>query len=172
MRSQARFLAYGLLLALAGGARAEAAPDPPPCGAPEYRQFDFWLGDWDVFDTGDAKPSMWVQVERILDGCALKETYRDVHGMRGQSFNVYDASRKVWHQTWVTNRGQQLVLEGAMENGQMVLRATEATKDGPIAWRAFWSPQGAEVRETAETSADGGKTWKQKFDIVFRKHMP
>ena len=48
--------------------------------------------------------------------------------------------------------------------------ATEQTAQGPVLWRAVWIPQGAEVRETAETSTDGGKTWKPKFDIVFRKH--
>jgi hypothetical protein len=143
--------------------------EPTRCAAPEYRQFDFWVGDWDVSDAGDSKPSMRIQIEKILDGCALRESYTDVNGMVGESFNIYDASRKVWHQTWVTNRGALLVLEGGMENDRMVLRATETTKDGPVQWRAFWIPQGAEVRETAETSSDGGKTWKPKFDIVFRK---
>ena len=156
-----------LLAANASGARV---PEPPRCSASEYRQFDFWLGDWDVFDAGDSKPSMRIKVEKILDSCALRESYKDVNGMVGESLNIYDASRKVWHQTWVTNRGALLVLEGGMENGRMALRATETTKDGLVQWRAFWIPQGAEVRETAETSSDGGKTWKPKFDIIFRKH--
>ena len=149
-----------------------AAPKPVPCAAPEYRQFDFWIGDWDVSDVGDPQPSMRIRVERILDGCALKESYRDVNGMVGETLNVYDAARMVWHQTWVTNRGQLLVLEGGMESGRVALRATETARDGPILWRAWWIPQGQEVCETAETSADGGKTWKSKFDIVFRKHEP
>ena len=30
-----------------------AAPAQPlPCSAPAYRQFDFWLGEWDVFEEG------------------------------------------------------------------------------------------------------------------------
>jgi len=165
-----------ILLALAAAvclfvpaASAARSPEPARCSAPEYRQFDFWLGDWDVSDVGDSKPTMHIKIEKILDGCVLKETYEDVSGSHGQSFNIYDASRKVWHQTWVTNRGVLLVLEGGMENGRMVFRATETTKDGPVLWRAFWIPQGAEVRETAETSSDNGKTWKPKFDIIFRK---
>jgi hypothetical protein len=162
-------LGWGLVLCLVSSPAA-ASPAPAPCTAPEYGQFDFWIGDWDVSDIGEAKPSMRIQVEKILDGCALKESYEDVNGMVGQSLNVHDASRKLWHQTWVTNRGQLLVLEGGMEGGRMVLRATETTKSGPVQWRAFWIPQGREVRETAETSSDGGRTWKPKFDIVFRKH--
>jgi hypothetical protein len=162
-------LACGLLAAIGAPLGAAPTSSPSPCAAPEYRQFDFWIGDWDVFDAGDPKPSMRIKVEKILDGCALRETYRDVNGMVGESFNIWDASRKVWHQTWVTNRGALLVLEGGMEEGRMALRATETTKDGPVLWRAFWIPQGVEVRETAETSPDGGKTWKPRFDIVFRK---
>ena len=141
-----------------------------PCDSPEHRQFDFWLGDWDVSDVGDAKASMRIQVEKILDGCALKETYSDVNGVLGESINVYDAPRKLWHQTWATNRGQVLYLDGKFENGRMSFTASEQTTTGPVLWRAWWIPQGAEVRETAETSTDGGKTWKQRFDIVFRKH--
>ncbi|MFI5183972.1 MAG: hypothetical protein ACHQNV_06220, partial [Vicinamibacteria bacterium] len=37
---------------------AKPAPSPdarePPCSASEYRQFDFWLGDWDVYENGKA----------------------------------------------------------------------------------------------------------------------
>ena len=147
-----------------------ASPAPASaCSAPEYRQFDFWLGDWDVCDAGDTKPSMRIRIEKILDGCALRESYQDVDGMVGESLNVYDAGRKAWQQTWATNRGQVLLLDGHLEVGRMVFRATEQTPSGTVLWRAAWIPQGAEVRETAETSSDGGKTWKPKFDIVFRK---
>jgi hypothetical protein len=164
MRSILSAVFTSLLLA------APSAAATPACTAPEYRQFDFWIGDWDVYDVGDAKPSMRIQVEKILDGCALRETYRDVNGLLGESINFYDAGRKLWHQTWVTNRGQVLLLEGKLQNGKMGFRATEQTPQGPVLWRAVWIPQGNEVRETAETSADGGKTWKPRFDIVFRKH--
>ena len=160
---------FGVAILMLGSTPGPTEPKPTPCSAPEYRQFDFWLGDWDVFDVNESKPSMRIRVERMLDGCALKESYQDVNGMVGESLNVYDASRRAWHQTWVTNRGALLVLEGGMENGRMVMRAAETTNAGPVLWRAFWIPQGAEVRETAETSSDGGKTWKPKFDIVFRK---
>src|SRR5947207_11414570 len=67
------------------------------CAAPEYRQFDFWVGDWDAFEGGSSFPVARVRVDRILDGCALHEDYRDPDGMKGDSFSIYDASRKVWH---------------------------------------------------------------------------
>jgi Domain of unknown function (DUF4440) len=33
-----------------GAQTPAAAAQPPSCSAREYRQFDFWIGDWDVFE--------------------------------------------------------------------------------------------------------------------------
>ena len=71
-----------------------------PCAAPAYRQFDFWIGDWDGFDVD--KPNTAVarnRVKSILGGCALHEDYRALNGSRGESFTIYDAARQLWHQT-------------------------------------------------------------------------
>jgi hypothetical protein len=163
-------LATLLLAAITAGAPGSAAPSR--CAAPEYRQFDFWAGDWDAYDADDtSKPAARVRVDSILDGCALREDYRGDNGLIGQSLNIYDAVRRVWHQSWVTNRGQLLVLEGELRDGRMTLRATEATAAGPVLWEGVWIPQpDGGVRETAKTSSDGGKTWKPAFDMLFRKH--
>jgi hypothetical protein len=145
---------------------------PSACVAPEYRQFDFWIGDWDAFNADN--PSTRVaraRVDLILDGCVLLEDYEGANGAHGQSFNIYDASRKVWHQSWVTNRGKLLVLEGGMEAGAMVLSGVDRQPDGKERRvRGTWKPAGEGVRETAVTSADGGKTWTLWFDLMFRPH--
>jgi ketosteroid isomerase-like protein len=145
---------------------------PAPCSSSEYRQFDFWIGDWDVFDSDHpAKQVARVHVDRILDGCVLREDYQDVEGHKGQSFSIYDAARKSWHQSWVTNRGQVLQLDGGLQGGDMALRATELTTDGKEKQiRGLWKPVADGVRETAVTSLDGGKNWEPWFDLVFRPH--
>ena len=163
--------AFGLAAAVLGAPAAAGPTDAPPCTATEYRQFDFWLGDWDAYDADAPNtPAARVLIEAILNGCAVQETYTGVNGTVGESFSIYDASRRVWHQTWVTNRGQLLVLEGEFSEGRVTLRATETTAAGPVLWRGVWIPQKGGVRETAETSADGGKTWKPRFDMIFRRH--
>jgi hypothetical protein len=142
------------------------------CAAPEFRQFDFWVGDWDTFDV--AEPTKVVarnQVTPMLGGCALREVYRQTDGLVGESFNIYDASRGRWHQSWVTNRGTLLLLDGGMDGDHMTLTATEKSSEGATSLlRAVWRREGAAVRETAERSTDGGKTWAPVFDILFRKH--
>ena len=140
---------------------------PAPCAAPAYHQFDYWVGDWDVFDVGRPTKVAQAQVDSVLDGCVLRENYLGIDGHKGQSFTMYNGSRKTWHQTWVTNRGELLEIEGGIENGEMVLLGKNQA--GALV-RGVWRPVNEEVREIAMTSADGGKSWKPWFDLVFRRH--
>ena len=112
------------------------------------------------------------RVTPMVGGCALREVYEGVDGLQGESFSTYDAGRGAWHQSWVTNRGQLLLLDGQLDGTRMVFHATEKTPAGEVLWRAAWWPEGQTVRETAERSRDGGKSWKPAFDIVFRRHAP
>src|SRR5580704_8368396 len=75
-----------------------------PCAGDYYRQFDFWIGDWDVFDV--ERPTVVVahaRVESILNGCVLHEVYEGLDGHKGESFSIYDVTRDTWHQTWVND---------------------------------------------------------------------
>lgn len=154
----------------AGRHPAPAAAEAAACSAPGYHQFDFWIGDWDGFDVD--KPTVVIarnHVDRILDSCVLREEYRGMNGLEGQSFSIYDASRKIWHQTWVTNRGNMLVIEGDFRGGEMVLSGADRTAEGKERRiRGIWKPEKDGVRETAVTSIDAGKTWQPWFNMVFR----
>jgi hypothetical protein len=142
------------------------------CATAEFRQFDFFAGDWDTYDVAD--PSKLVARNRVtvvLDGCAVREVYEQGDGLVGESLSIYDASRRRWHQSWVTNRGSLLLLNGGLEGERMVLSGPDRAADGtPSVLRAIWWKEGADVREKAERSTDGGKTWTPVFDIVFRSH--
>lgn len=42
-----------------------------PCEAnPEYREFDFWIGEWDVASSGTKSES---SIQKILEGCVILE---------------------------------------------------------------------------------------------------
>ena len=159
---------------LAASHMPKTAAKTTACSAPEYHQFDFWIGDWDGFNLD--KPTVLVAhnvVSRILGGCVVLENYRAMDGMEGESFSIYDASRHVWHQTWVTTQGKLLVIEGEFQAGQMVMTGTDRTADGKKRQvRGVWKCVQGGVRETAVTSLDGGKTWQPWFDMIFRPHKP
>jgi len=160
-----------------GGAPGELTRSPEPaaaahCASADYHQFDFFEGDWDTYDY--ANPDSIVArntVTPMLGGCAVREVYVQRDGVQGESFSAYDASRRRWHQSWVTNRGSMLLLDGHLDGGRMILTATDVDAKGDSSLvRGIWTPQHGSVRETAQRSKDGGRTWEPLFDIVFRPH--
>jgi hypothetical protein len=107
----------------------------------------------------------------MLDGCAIREVYRRLDGYTGESFSTYDKSRRRWHQNWVTNRGELLLLDGGIKDASMVLAGPEQPTNGTASTiRGVWKREAnGSVRETAERTTDGGATWTVVFDIEFRR---
>ena len=91
-----------------------------PCGAPENRQFDFWVGDWQVHKPDGSFAGM-NRITLEYGGCVVHEHYATGRGYSGESLNTYDAARKIWHQTWVDDSGLLLVLEGHWDGRSMLL---------------------------------------------------
>ncbi len=165
----------GCVLLLGSGATTPAAAQPAastavPCSAAEYRQFDFWVGEWDV-TTPDGKPAGTNSVTRPLGACALHEHWKGAGGMTGESYNVYDRVTQQWHQTWVDDRGTLLLLDGGLVEGDMVLSGPERLIAGkPTRDRITWRPKAAdEVHQVWEQSADKGKTWSIQFFGVYKR---
>ena len=156
-------------------AHADTPVPPPPgkpagCAAGQYREFDFWLGDWNVTQHG--KPVGTNRIDRILDGCALLENWRGVNGSAGNSLNYYDSTRGVWHQTWVDDQGAPLELEGGYQGGQMVMTGNtlDPSSGKTVINRLTWTPQtDGKVRQHWEVSADNGRTWTTAFDGLYEK---
>jgi hypothetical protein len=138
------------------------------CASAEYRQFDFWIGSWDVFERGSTQKSADVVVAADLEGCVIAEDYQDPSGLRGRSVSSYDSRTRTWQQTWMTNRGQLLVIHGKRRGNVMAFEGWLHDGDAESLVRATWAPEANGVRETAQRSADGGKTWTTWFDLSFR----
>jgi hypothetical protein len=162
-------LALAGLLVVAAGALGDpssaAEPQPRPCAAPEHRQFDFWIGDWDVA-TPDGTVRGRNVIEAIEGGCALRETYTTGRGYGGTSLNFYDVARGGWHQTWIDNQGSPLHLDGGLDGDRMVLRG----EAGSALQRITWTPLAdGRVRQHWESSSDGGASWTTAFDGYYRR---
>jgi hypothetical protein len=173
MRRMKTSLAFALALAAASAVAQTppAAPAPPkPCTSPESRQFDFWIGDWDVFSP-DGKQAGTNKITAVY-GCVLHESWKGRGGYEGQSFNRWDAARGVWHQTWVDSSGGIIVIEGAFRDGVMTLTdaGQPGKKDAKAVNEIAWTPNAdGTVRQHWRTSADGGSTWKTAFDGKYVK---
>jgi len=141
-----------------------------PCRfAPEYRQFDFWVGEWDVTEKG--KPAGKSSIQLILDDCILFENWTGTSGYSGKSFNLYNARIGKWQQKWVDSGGQLIEFEGGIKDGAMILIGDSVDSAGKkvLTRMVFTNPDKDHVRQVWDQSADNGKTWTVLFDGLYTR---
>jgi hypothetical protein len=153
---------------------ATVTPPAPPvkaCASPEHRQFDFWIGHWDVTIHARSSPTSetWADakghqhIESILGGCAISETF-SADGpptpWAGRSYSSWQAPVGKWRQTWVDDQGSYLALAGGIENGVMTLYGEPREKDGKsIQMRmVFLDVKPASMRWEWQRTEDAWKT--------------
>jgi hypothetical protein len=165
-----------LLSPMIATAQTPAPPAPPsPCVGPEYRQFDFWLGDWDVLGGPEGDRVVGRnRIERVSGGCALHEQWTAAAGGDGHSLNVYDRSSGRWTQFWVGADGGVLRLEGGLrDGGAMAMEGVRPTPRGAQRQRIVWTPRAdGSVEQRWETSDDEGVQWRTVFLGVYRRRGP
>jgi len=151
-------------------APAPATPKGPPAPPPEARQFDFWVGKWEV-TTPDGKVAGNNRIELVLGGRALQEHWTGAGNFTGTSLNIYDAAAKVWRQFWIDRTGGVLQLSGGFVDGKMVLEGTTPGAAGKTTHdRITWTPNAdGTVRQFWEQSHDDRQTWTVAFDGLYRK---
>ncbi|WP_286234119.1 hypothetical protein [Thalassotalea sediminis] len=137
------------------------------CNDAEYREFDFWLGNWQVTTQTDTIVRHNTVVS-INQGCTLLEQYSTPDGFTGKSLNIYDRKNKRWHQTWVDSQGNLLLLSGGMQQDSMVMTGTTSEKGNQVLNRITWTPlKGGKVRQLWQSSQDNGSTWVTVFDGLY-----
>ena len=156
-----------LFIVVLGSPVPGRAADPDtagPCGSAEHRQFDFWLGDWQVQRRDGAFAGL-NRIETEYGGCVVHERYATGKGYSGESLNIYDAARKVWHQTWVDSNGLLLALEGGWNGKAMVLQGESVQSNGVRArQRITWTPSpDGSVQQLWEVADEKG-AWAVVFD--------
>ncbi|MCA8901594.1 MAG: hypothetical protein KDA53_10115 [Hyphomonas sp.] len=117
----------------AGATAAQAAPapqpaaaatpapaPPPPCSTDEYHDFDFWIGEWDVFGPNGAQAGI-NSIQPAESGCLLIEHWTNTGGGTGQSYNFYDPGIGKWRQLWVSAGAVIDYAGGLTETGSMLL---------------------------------------------------
>jgi hypothetical protein len=148
-----------------------------PCRTPVYRQFDFWIGEWEAFGP-DGKKAGDSKISLMLDSCTILEEWTGTgiqQGLRyaGKSYNMYNATKKRWQQYWVDNAGNiTQYFNGHFEDNKMIVQ-TENDEVSPktflIQKMTFFNLGPDKVRQFGETSSDSGKTWVTGFDLEYRR---
>ncbi len=166
-------LALAPALALGQSPPAAPSPSPPACAGPEFRQFDFWVGRWDVYPTGQDKLVAHSLVERLYSGCAIRENWMPLaKGGDGGSLNNYVVADGGWRQTWLDASGARVEFRGGWDGKAMVLTGQWAGVLGPgkdaLVRMTYTRDAQGWVRQFGEASQDGGKTWSVNFDLTYK----
>jgi hypothetical protein len=152
-----------------------AAQTPPPnfaCPGPEYRQFRFWIGEWDVVQTKGGGPAGESKIELLDQGCVIFENWKSKAGGSGHSLNVYDQADGKWHQTWIDATGDQVHYIGTWTGTKMEFRADDIStpqKQRAIMTMTFEPFPDGTIRQSGTLSTDGGKTFNPSFDLTYKK---
>lgn len=178
------WIAVALLGLLQAQTNPSAAPPAFDCSGAEYRQFDFWIGEWDVVPNPASAPASPAAkaareparsvIQKTQGGCVILETWDDRQGGTGQSFNIYDRVTRQWHQIWVSNTGSLHFYRGGLQDGRMVYLGEvplgpTARVQGRRTVRLSFEAMGPDrVRQWYDSlNADG--TWSASYDFLYTR---
>ncbi len=144
-----------------------------PCAyTAQNRQFDFWVGNWDVETSQGGIPAGQSHIEKALGDCVILENWQsDGNPYSGKSYNIYNTALQRWEQFWVDNVGGNIFFYGGLsKDGVMDYYTDELPQpDGTKLKRhlQFFSLGPDKVRQFSQGSTDGGKTWTVEYDFTY-----
>jgi len=154
------------------GAAEPETPTASPCEQDAgFREFDFWVGDWNVRD-GEGTLQGENTITREEQGCVLVERWRGTQGSTGMSINYLDKITDEWVQIWHAAGGYQITIRGGLTGEGMLLRGTiHYIGSGQTApFRGLWTPlPDGRVRQFFEQSNDDSKTWEPWFEGFYSR---
>jgi len=155
------------LMIVVGSIRGQNAS---PCSAlAEFRQLDFWIGEWDVKNP-EGKIVGKSSIGRIVGDCVIFENYTSTRGpYEGKSFNIYNRQQGKWQQFWVDNQGDVLEFAGAVTDNRMQYEGVSKDSAGNDLKHIMTLTQMKDksVLQVWDQSTDGGKTWKTVFNGLY-----
>ncbi|MEO7814443.1 MAG: hypothetical protein ABIR87_03255 [Sphingomicrobium sp.] len=165
-------LALALVLAASSAAASAApSPSPPNCNANEYRQLDFWVGQWEVFDTAGGYQVGTSTIERVMGGCAIRESYTAPKApggpYSGTSLSSFDRKDGRWHQTYVDTNGSLTQFTGGAEGKALAMTAPGLR--GALQRMTYTPLPDGSVTQVGTTSNDEGKNWQPGYDYTYRR---
>ncbi len=160
-----------LFILLCNGVLAQSNSVNCSCCAKENRQFDFWLGDWDVFN----KLGMKVGENKIVvlqDSCLLQENCIS-NGQTGTSYNFYNNSDSTWNQVYIDNLGTALNLKGQFLKDKMVLKSQKIIGEKNDYYnRIVWSKDSVgNVNQKWDIVDEEDKVLYIAFEGIYKKKL-
>lgn len=143
-----------------------------PCEDPEFKQFDFWLGDWDVA-SADGVHRGSSHISKEMGGCVVWENWSSASSPYfGKSYNAWNVNLKRWEQYWVDNSAGTMFFHGELKDGVMDYWTDDVPQASGQKLRRhlqFFNLGPDKVRQFSQGSTDGGKTWHVEYDFIYTR---
>lgn len=166
--------AYILLCWLiAVGCTYSAHGQQAPCQGEAYRQFDFWVGEWEVYHPTADTIVGTNHIKSILNSCVIEENWRSSSGWQGKSFNTYNPLDSTWNQVWVDQSGSTYHFSGRYSDHVMLMRGETISRQSgkKVLFEMSYThdPETDTVRQVWKASSDEGTSWNPIFDGIYKK---
>jgi hypothetical protein len=142
-----------------------------PCDTNKHNEFNFWVGDWNVYDP-QGKLIGTNNIVKMHSNCVMQENWESkVSANKGTSYNYVNLADNTWNQLWVDNSGFSLKLKGNLENGSMVLKSEKVkNQQGEYYNRITWTPhKDGSVMQLWELISPEGKVIQEAFRGIYKK---
>jgi hypothetical protein len=144
-----------------------------PCDDAEFKQFDFWLGDWDVTNAADGARAGSSEISKEMNGCVIWENWTTAGGPYfGKSYNTWDMNLKRWEQYWVDSSAGVIFFHGGLKGNIMDYwtdDVPQSTGGTLLRHLQFFNLGPDKVRQFSQGSSDGGKTWHTEYDFIYTR---
>lgn len=148
-------------------------PSPSACAGPEFRQLDFWLGDWDAkWGASQGTPAGvgTNHITKSYEECVIEERFdgRPGQHLMGHSVSTYFAPTKQWKQTWVDNEGGYIDLTGGPDGQGNFVLMTVPRPGGHLRRMVFTNIKPNSFTWKWQATNDG-KTWTDSWVISYTR---
>lgn len=143
-----------------------------PCTTKEYKQFNFWVGNWNVYDT-KGKLIGTNHVKKMSNACTIQENWSSKVGpSKGTSYNYYDKNDGSWNQLWIDNAGGNLKLKGKLVGKNMVLKSdlVKNSKGNYYNQITFFNNSDGTVTQVWELLDENNTVFNEIFRGIYKRN--
>jgi len=151
----------------------EVQHNAAPCEDAEFKQFDFWVGDWAVASAADGVHRGDSHISKEMGGCVVWENWTSAgNPYFGKSYNTWNPNLKRWEQYWVDSSAGVMFFHGELKNNTMDYWTDDVPQIGGgtlLRHLQFFNLGPDKVRQFSQGSGDGGKTWHTEYDFIYTR---
>jgi len=136
-----------------------------------FNEFDFWVGEWEIFDITGATKVGESSIEKMESGCMIMENWVSADKATGTGLNYFNPVTLEWRQVWVSSNRYSIDIVGGIRAGAMVLEGSIYNFAGAV-WdfRGTWTPkEEGSVHQFLEQYNHNSQKWDPWFYGIYKK---